>query len=259
MKNVAQLLLMCDGHDIGLSVDGGSLDRSTRTGGIGGVPEALATEPNVFIYDNYPGRHRLQPAALRHARPAARAHARPDRGLPLRVGLPVVRRARREHRPARQAGRVAHPRSSCSTAQAEAAGLLMDLTSRLRARSSRSGPPKPVRELTYEPDTGGYEAVDGHRRRSARSSAAVPSTRSFGQCLVIDRRYESDRFHGDVRIGDCEVLEGDGRCESWIRRSRSPGTTARPARGSDPERRVSPGGAADARPHRSSSTSRPPA
>ena len=56
MKNVAQLLLMCDGHDIGLSVDGGSLDRSTRVGGAkGGVPEALAAEPNIFIYDNYPG------------------------------------------------------------------------------------------------------------------------------------------------------------------------------------------------------------
>jgi DEAD/DEAH box helicase domain-containing protein len=55
MKNVAQLLLMCDGHDIGLSVDGGSLDRSTRTGGISSVPEALTAEPNVFIYDNYPG------------------------------------------------------------------------------------------------------------------------------------------------------------------------------------------------------------
>ena len=55
MKNIAQLLLMCDGHDIGLSVDGGSLDRSTRTGGIGSIPEALAAEPNVFIYDNYPG------------------------------------------------------------------------------------------------------------------------------------------------------------------------------------------------------------
>jgi DEAD/DEAH box helicase domain-containing protein len=55
MKNIAQLLLMCDGHDIGLSVDGGSLDRSTRTGGMGGVPEALATDPNIFVYDNYPG------------------------------------------------------------------------------------------------------------------------------------------------------------------------------------------------------------
>ena len=55
MRHVAQLLLMCDGHDIGLSVDGGSLDRSTRTGGLGGVPEALAMQPNIFIYDNYPG------------------------------------------------------------------------------------------------------------------------------------------------------------------------------------------------------------
>ena len=55
MKNIAQLLLMCDGHDIGLSVDGGSLDRTTRTGAMGSVPDALASDPNVFIYDNYPG------------------------------------------------------------------------------------------------------------------------------------------------------------------------------------------------------------
>jgi DEAD/DEAH box helicase domain-containing protein len=55
MRHVAQLLLMCDGLDIGLSIDGGSLDRSTRTGGRGGVPEALAVEPHVFVYDNYPG------------------------------------------------------------------------------------------------------------------------------------------------------------------------------------------------------------
>lgn len=55
MKNIAQLLLMCDGHDIALSVDGGTLERSARPAGIGGVPDALATDPNVFIYDNYPG------------------------------------------------------------------------------------------------------------------------------------------------------------------------------------------------------------
>src|SRR5262245_51831211 len=54
MRHVAQLLLMCDGHDIGLSIDGGSLERS-RTGGSGGVPEALPVEPDIFIYDNYPG------------------------------------------------------------------------------------------------------------------------------------------------------------------------------------------------------------
>ena len=35
MRNIAQLLLMCDRHDLGLSVDGGSLERSARTGGSG--------------------------------------------------------------------------------------------------------------------------------------------------------------------------------------------------------------------------------
>jgi DEAD/DEAH box helicase domain-containing protein len=55
MRNVAQLLLMCDRHDIGLSVDGGTLERAPRTGGAAGVLAALASEPNIFIYDNYPG------------------------------------------------------------------------------------------------------------------------------------------------------------------------------------------------------------
>ncbi len=56
MRNVAQLLLMCDGHDVGLSVDGGSVDRSVRTGGAAdGLPDSVSAEPNVFIYDNYPG------------------------------------------------------------------------------------------------------------------------------------------------------------------------------------------------------------
>jgi DEAD/DEAH box helicase domain-containing protein len=54
MRHVAQLLLMCDRHDVGVSIDGGSLEKKTRTGGRGGVPEALASEPNIFIYDNYP-------------------------------------------------------------------------------------------------------------------------------------------------------------------------------------------------------------
>ena len=37
MKQVAQLLLMCDGHDIGISLD------------------TEAESPRVFVYDNYPG------------------------------------------------------------------------------------------------------------------------------------------------------------------------------------------------------------
>jgi DEAD/DEAH box helicase domain-containing protein len=37
MRQVAQLLLMCDGHDIGISLD---MDEQS---------------PRVFVYDNYPG------------------------------------------------------------------------------------------------------------------------------------------------------------------------------------------------------------
>lgn len=55
MKNIAQLLLMCDGHDIGISVDGGSVERQVRTGGSAAAPAAVAAEPHIFIYDNYPG------------------------------------------------------------------------------------------------------------------------------------------------------------------------------------------------------------
>ena len=37
MRQVAQLLLMCDGHDVGISID------------------TEANSPQIFIYDNYPG------------------------------------------------------------------------------------------------------------------------------------------------------------------------------------------------------------
>ena len=36
-------------------MDGGTLERSVRTGGSAGVPNALAAEPSIFVYDNYPG------------------------------------------------------------------------------------------------------------------------------------------------------------------------------------------------------------
>jgi DEAD/DEAH box helicase domain-containing protein len=55
MRNIAQLLLMCDGHDIGISVDGGAIERQVRTGGAGAAPAGIAAEPHIFVYDNYPG------------------------------------------------------------------------------------------------------------------------------------------------------------------------------------------------------------
>jgi uncharacterized protein YprB with RNaseH-like and TPR domain len=79
----------------------------------------------------------------------------------------------------------------------------VDLTSRLRA-IVRSGPPKPVRELTYEPETGGYEAGIAPER-IAEILGGRPVATDFGRCLVIDRRYESDRRHGTISVGDCEI------------------------------------------------------
>jgi hypothetical protein len=82
----------------------------------------------------------------------------------------------------------------------------MDLSSRLRA-IVKAGPPKPTRELTYEPDDGYRNAavLDLERVASALGGRRVPT--QFGECLVIDRRYESDRRHGEVRIGDCELAD----------------------------------------------------
>jgi uncharacterized protein YprB with RNaseH-like and TPR domain len=82
----------------------------------------------------------------------------------------------------------------------------VDLTSRLRSivRPQNS----PPRELTYEPDTGRYEAtIDIDRVADVLGGQVV--TNKHGRALVIDRRYESDRFHGTRRVGDCHLEDGD--------------------------------------------------
>jgi DEAD/DEAH box helicase domain-containing protein len=57
MHHVAPLLLMCDGHDLGLSVDGASLEGASRLGGLAARASEteLSAEPSIFLYDNYPG------------------------------------------------------------------------------------------------------------------------------------------------------------------------------------------------------------
>ena len=90
----------------------------------------------------------------------------------------------------------------------------MDLTSRLRT-IVRGNKPDAVppdhgrRELTYEPDAGGYEAgIDLGRIGEMLGGRAIVT--KFGQCLAIDRRYESDRRHGTMPIGDCELEDRTG-------------------------------------------------
>ena len=81
----------------------------------------------------------------------------------------------------------------------------MDLTSRLRT-IARAGAPR--RELTYEPDTGVFgTSID--LSQVAAVLGARPLTTAFGPCLAIDRRYEADRWHGDVQIGSCDIDDGD--------------------------------------------------
>jgi uncharacterized protein YprB with RNaseH-like and TPR domain len=90
-----------------------------------------------------------------------------------------------------------------------------DLASRLRAivrpsgtRTPGSGPPRAGRrELTYEPDVGRRHEASPDPDRLAGSLGGRWLINGFGRCLVIDRRYESDRWHGDVQIGDCELSD----------------------------------------------------
>ena len=52
MRTVAQLLLMCDRSDLGVSVNA---EGEAATGAAPDVPRAALEEPRIFIYDNYPG------------------------------------------------------------------------------------------------------------------------------------------------------------------------------------------------------------
>ncbi|HEV3141005.1 MAG TPA: DEAD/DEAH box helicase, partial [Vicinamibacterales bacterium] len=58
LKQIAQLLLMCDGHDIGISIDGAERGPSTGSGSSRAASSGEASadrSPRVFVYDNYPG------------------------------------------------------------------------------------------------------------------------------------------------------------------------------------------------------------
>jgi DEAD/DEAH box helicase domain-containing protein len=54
MRQVAQLLLMCDRQDIGVSIGSGEQSEEVDPRRMG-QPVTLADEPRIFIYDNYPG------------------------------------------------------------------------------------------------------------------------------------------------------------------------------------------------------------
>ena len=62
LKQVAQLLLMCDGHDIGISIEASGVvsSRRDKASGVVSDPRDAETTPDplsqkIFVYDNYPG------------------------------------------------------------------------------------------------------------------------------------------------------------------------------------------------------------
>ena len=265
MRHVAQLLLMCDRHDVGVSIDGGSLEKKTRTGGVGGVPEALAAEPNIFIYDNYPG-------GIGFSRPLFDMHApllertrELITGCPCESGCPSCVGPEGNTGPHAKlvASEILDRLLTACTGRdrTERPVPVLDGLCEAVARGRRSWivatpldrrPPTRPRELTYEPDTGRYEAtIDIDRVADVLGGRVV--TNKFGRALIVDRRYESDRFHGTRRVGDCDVQDGDTlscsirgcrrltsgsapaapmkRCPDAVRRSRDDGAERRRGHG----------------------------
>ena len=54
MRQVAQLLLMCDRQDIGISIGSGEEGDETDLNRAG-FPAKVSDQPRIFVYDNYPG------------------------------------------------------------------------------------------------------------------------------------------------------------------------------------------------------------
>jgi DEAD/DEAH box helicase domain-containing protein len=54
MRQVAQLLLMCDRQDIGISIGSGEEGDDTDLNRAG-FPAKVSDQPRIFVYDNYPG------------------------------------------------------------------------------------------------------------------------------------------------------------------------------------------------------------
>jgi uncharacterized protein len=85
----------------------------------------------------------------------------------------------------------------------------------------------PRRELTYELDSGVYERqIDLECLCAALT--AVPADTPAGRCLQVNRRYEAERWHGDVQIGDCELTELSALEIYFPRTPRTPGTPETP-------------------------------
>ena len=120
MKQVAQLLLMCDARDVGLSVNAGR-DADGERG----------DTPRIFIYDAYPGGIGFSAPLWGMQRELLSQTSALIAELRLRNRLPDVRRPDRRDRSAGEDSCVAHARASAGGST---------------AGGSRRRPPKPREE-----------------------------------------------------------------------------------------------------------------
>ena len=119
MRQVAQLLLMCDRHDIGISIGSGEQGEQTdltRTG----EPVTLSDEPRIFVYDNYPGGIGFSEPLFGMDGELRRRTRDLIAGCECRARVPHVCRSHRQYRAARQDGGAADTgidRGPCDFAQ----------------------------------------------------------------------------------------------------------------------------------------------
>lgn len=89
---------------------------------------------------------------------------------------------------------------------------MKDLASRLRSivRNTPAGAAAERRELMVEPDLThprGELPPAPDLTRVAEALGGRPHENRYGAVLTVDRRYESDRWHGEEQIGNCEITD----------------------------------------------------
>ena len=216
MKQVAQLLLMCDARDIGLSVNAGETDGDDT--------------PRIFLYDAYPGGigfsaplWGMQPELLSKTS-ALIAGCDCDNGCPMCVGpigetgplAKTVALRILEHLLARAGTQAvaASARKKCRSSHGDARSTSRDRQDITGPRRCRSVAPKLVRRarasaLAAKADVAASAATTSSALRSTLGGAVVEH--SDGAVIVVDREYRADMLHGRTPIGEIvsTITEGD--------------------------------------------------
>ena len=140
LGQVAQLLLMCDRHDIGVSIDSGE-DGDHCAG-----PHPV----RLFIYDNYPGGIGFSEPLFRMHQELLDRHRAVDCRVSVREWMPWLRRADRQHGTAGKDCRAPNSEAADrkpfrSGAGVHSDGPLMKLADRLRGTSTVKACPGTVR------------------------------------------------------------------------------------------------------------------